>query len=305
MSFSFRQLQTFREVMRSGTVSEAARTLGRTQPAVSAMLASLEDELGFKLFERERKRLVAKPEAHYFLEEAEFVLSRLAQSARTMREIGGLERGKLQIACNPAASGFFMPKVVAHFLKERPDVQVSLMMRSSAIVEEWIASQQYDIGFAETPAQRRTINVENFEFESVCAVPADDPLASENFITPAHLDGKPMAALFEEHLTYVATRDRFRQEGASFNQRFELRTFLPALQLVEDRLCYCICDKITATSYSIYRPNDPALVFIPFRPSILFTMALLTPAQRPASLLAEAFCRVLRVELNKLGNESQ
>ncbi|MGB0912511.1 MAG: LysR family transcriptional regulator, partial [Phaeobacter italicus] len=37
MNLSIRQLQAFREVMRSGSVSEAARILGRTQPAISAL----------------------------------------------------------------------------------------------------------------------------------------------------------------------------------------------------------------------------------------------------------------------------
>ncbi|NKB84700.1 LysR family transcriptional regulator [Ochrobactrum grignonense] len=42
------------------------RALGRTQPTVSAMLANLEGELGFELFERDKRRLVAKPEAYFF-----------------------------------------------------------------------------------------------------------------------------------------------------------------------------------------------------------------------------------------------
>ena len=51
MNLSFRQLQTFVQVMRTGSVSEAGRALGRTQPAVSAMIAGLEREVGFQLFE--------------------------------------------------------------------------------------------------------------------------------------------------------------------------------------------------------------------------------------------------------------
>ena len=59
MNLSFQQLVTFREVMRSGSISQAARTVGRTQPAVSAMIANLEAELKFDLFVRERSRLTA------------------------------------------------------------------------------------------------------------------------------------------------------------------------------------------------------------------------------------------------------
>ena len=70
-NLSIRQLQTFREIMRSGSVTGASRVLGRTQPSVSAMLASLEAELGFELFERHKGRLIPKPEAHFFFEETQ------------------------------------------------------------------------------------------------------------------------------------------------------------------------------------------------------------------------------------------
>ncbi|MEQ8652264.1 MAG: LysR substrate-binding domain-containing protein [Kiloniellales bacterium] len=300
MNLSFRQLRTFREVMRSGSVSEAARALGRTQPAVSAMIGGLERELGFSLFERERGRLVPRPEAHYFLEEAELVLTRLSQSARVMQDIGNLEQGSLRIACNPATSGFFLPQVVARFVKDRPEVKVSIMMRSSAVIEEWIASQQYDVGLAETPAPRRSIAMQTFELRCYCALRHDDPLALLPAITPQILDGKPLAALFSEHVTYRTLAAHFAAAGATLNQRFELRTFQPALQLIEAGLCYCICDAITAASYRSYAGGREEIVFRPFEPETHLSMAILTPAHRPPSLLAQGFCDLLTSEVEAL-----
>lgn len=297
MNLTFRQLQTFIEVMRTGSVSEAGRSLGRTQPAISATLASLEKEVGFPLFDRERGRLVARPEAYYFMEEAELVLARLAQSARTLQEIGNLEKGKLKIACNPAASGFFMPSVLAEFLKDKPNVDASLMMRSSPIVAEWIASQQYDVGFAETPEPRPTIRMKNFKFPCVCAIPRDDPLSLKDEITSADLDGAPLALLFKEHTTHIQTSAAFAEAGAKLNQRFELRTFLPALQLVSEGLCYSICDSITAKGYAIHTGDSSDLVFKPFYPLIYLDMSLMTPANRPLSMLAEEFCELLSIKV--------
>jgi DNA-binding transcriptional LysR family regulator len=293
MNLTFRQLEVFREVMRTGSISEAARALGRAQPSISAMLAKLEDELGFKLFQRQRGRLVAHPEAHYFLEEADHVLGRLALSTRTMNEIANLQRGRLRIACMPAASGFLLPRTVGNFVKDRPDVSVSLMTRSSTVVEEWIASQQYDIGMAETPAPRNSISMRTFELNCVCAIPVDDELAKKSTITPQDLHGKPMAALVPEHTTHKLTRRSFRVSNAKFNQRFELQTFQPALELVEQALCYSVCDSLTAAGYGICRPHHPGVVFRPFRPIVPFSVAILTPAHRPASRLTLAFSKML------------
>ncbi|MBN8179505.1 LysR substrate-binding domain-containing protein [Roseibium aggregatum] len=300
MNLSFRQLQTFVQVMRTGSVSEAGRALGRTQPAVSAMIAGLEREVGFQLFERERGRLVPKPEAHYFLEEAEFLLERLTRSTRTLQDIGNLEKGKLRIACNPAASSFFMPRVLANFLRDKPDIEASLMMRSSPVVTDWIASQQYDIGFAETPEPRRTIISEVFALPGVCAVPKDDPLARKKVITPADLDGKPMAMLFDDHSISEQTRKAFNEAGARLNKRFELRTFLPALQLVSEGLCYTICEGLSAISHQESFGDQNSLVFRPFKPDCFLNMSLLTPANRPLSLLVESFAEVLRAEIKTL-----
>ena len=90
---SIRQLQAFREVMRSGSVSEAARILGRTQPAVSALIANLEAELQLSLFRRQKGRMEPTPEALFFAGEAEAILDRLAVSTRTMAEIGKPDQG--------------------------------------------------------------------------------------------------------------------------------------------------------------------------------------------------------------------
>ena len=183
-NLTIRQLQTFREVMRSGSISEASRTLLRTQPAVSTMIANIEKELGFNLFAREHGRLTPSPEAHYLLEEAEEVLERLDRTVRTMSEFRTLDRGHLRIACHPASSGFFLPKVLAEFLRGRPDVKADLMMRTSQVVEDMIASQEYDIGLAETPLERSSFNIESFDLECVIALPEADPLANNDILTP-------------------------------------------------------------------------------------------------------------------------
>lgn len=303
MNITIRQLQCFREVMRTGSISEAARTLQRTQPAVSNMIATLEDELGVELFERQRGRLIRKPEAHYFLEESEQILERLNKTARTMKEIAGLELGRLKIACMPAASNYLMPRLVADFVVDKPKVNVSMMMRDSSVIEEWVASQQYDIGLAETPPPNRALSAMTFDLKCVCALPIDDPLAQKAFIGPQDLDGLPLATLQEDHPNYQSTLKAFRSQSATMNQRFELLTFQPALKLVEEKLCYCICDPMTASGY-LQRFDDRArLVFKPFAPEVILSVSVLTPAHRPASVLASNFTQMLTTELDRLNDQ--
>lgn len=305
MNLSIRQLTTFREVMRNGSISQAAKTVGRTQPAVSTMIATLEEELGFALFLREHGRLTPTPEARYFLEEAEAVLARLERTKQTLSRVGSLQQGKLRIACHPAASGLFVPRLLTKFLQDRRDVDLALIMRSSAVIEDLVASQQFDIGFAETPERRASIDQTDFDLECVCVMRADDPLATLREITPDELEGKPMAILFEEHTTATQTERAFVSAGRRFNKRLELRTFLPGLQFVSEGFCYMVCDMVTAYSHLLLGSGAPNLVMRRFRPRVSNSVSILTPANVSQALLAKVFSTYLANAIQLMQAETE
>ncbi len=124
--------------MRSGSISQAARAVGRTQPAVSTMVRGLEGQLGFALFVRTHGKLTPTPEAHFFLEECDEILSKVERTERTLERISSLQSGKLKVACHPAASSVFLPQLLARFLEGKDDLEVSLIMRSSGVIEDLI-----------------------------------------------------------------------------------------------------------------------------------------------------------------------
>jgi DNA-binding transcriptional LysR family regulator len=302
-NLTLRQLQTFQEVMRCGSLATAAKTLHRTQPALSILIANLEKELGFPLFERKNRRLIPKPEALYLLEEVNEILGRLQRSVRTLQEIADLKRGQLKIAFMPAST-LLMSHLVGSFTEDKPDVKVSLMMRSSTVIADWIGTQQYDIGLAETPEDRDSINVETFSFQCICAMPANDELASLDVITPGDLDGKPLALLYNSHTTTQQVTEQLSNAGAQLHLRYELQTFLPGLELVAQKLCYCICDPISAKGYQDLDNQEQKVVFKPLSFEIKLNVSLLTPAHRPMSNLCIAFydhaSKRLRAMLNGL-----
>jgi DNA-binding transcriptional LysR family regulator len=303
MHLSLRQLSTFREVMRSGSISQAARSVGRTQPAVSTMVQTLEDQLGFALFLRSHGKLTPTPEAYFFLEECEDILGRVERTERTLERISALQAGKLKIACHPAASSVFLPRLLTRFLKDRNDLDVALIMRSSDVIQDLIASQQYDLGFAETPQPRASIRQTDYDLECVCILPTDDPLAKAETVTPYDLDGRPMAVLFEEHGTAVQTEAAFRAAGCQFNKRLELRTFLPGLQFVAAGVCVMVCDMITAYSHLTQVPENNRLTIRRFRPKISNSVSILTPGYATQSMAGQTFIADLQVAVEQMQAE--
>ena len=120
------QMTAFRAVMNSASLSEAAEKLGRTQPAVSLAIRSLEETLGLQLFERRGRQLIPVPEAHYLLAETRDILDRMNSVAGTMKSLQSGQRGNLNVACMPGPSTFLFPRFVSRYVGDNPDIRVSL-----------------------------------------------------------------------------------------------------------------------------------------------------------------------------------
>ena len=186
-------LEVFREVMLTNSVTKAARNLGRTQPAVSASIASLESDIGYELFERRAGRLHPVPEAHFLLAEAQQVLDRISTLERSMRDASGAEAGAIRVASMPVLAEFFMPRLMAGFARDHDEAAFSLISQSSELIYERIASQRYDVGLAELRPASELISAIPIETNCLCALPSSDPLAKKKVVTPDDLDGRPCA----------------------------------------------------------------------------------------------------------------
>jgi len=301
---NLRQMEAFRAVMLTGSVSQAAKQLYRTQPAVSMVISSLEKEIGFELFERRKKRLYPTPEAHYLYTEIEAIFSRINDVSQTLQDIQNKQYGFLRIGCMPGPSNFFVPDLLADFLEAHPKVKASLQTRTSDAVQEWVASAQYDIGLAEITERDQAIDREVYELACLCALPVDHPLADESEITPQMLDGQPMITLHPDHSTYYQLKQLFEAQGLRFNVRLQTRFFIPAQRFVERGLGVCVMDPISVASYCSYaRPGK--VVFRRFVPQVSLKLGIIYPADNPQSQITQAFAEQLRERIVSLTEQPE
>ncbi|MDA3858880.1 MAG: LysR family transcriptional regulator [Roseovarius sp.] len=299
------QLTVFREVMLAGSVSQAARNLHRTQPAISSTIAQLESELGFCLFERKGKRLSPVPEAHYLLAEATEILDRMTSAQRNMQNLRNLESGSLRIVAMPGPSVFLLPRMISRITRAHDGIKVTVLTRSSPQVHQLMSTQSYDLGIADLGVEfgmnTQLVRSEPFASDCICAVPAGDPLAQQPVLTPADLDARPLAALHADHHSHKELHKAFSLAGRHLDVRFETQYYLPLLTFVEDGLACAIIDTLSAESYLHYRGTDQdSVVFRPFRPGISLAFATLTPAHRPPSKLAESFIALWHDEVRRI-----
>ncbi len=289
-----RQLEAFRAVFTTGSVSMAADRLGVTQPAVSTLISNLESNIGFPLFERIRGRLVSTPEAATLYDEVERVFASLDRVAHTVHEIRTLSAGHLRIASLPGATIKLLPQLLTPFLDGRPDVNVSLHTRSSPLVKDWVATGQVDVGLAEMPIDNKAIEWEPLTQRCVCIMPTGHRLTKKEVITPADIKNEPLITLYRDHMVSRRLDNAFEDAGLIRKTRIEVFLFSTCCNFVHEGAGVALVDAMSADHY-----RDHNIAIRPFEPAINFDIAILFPANRPRSQLASEFAQALRKGFEK------
>ncbi|MDN5312038.1 MAG: LysR family transcriptional regulator, transcriptional activator of the cysJI operon, partial [Thermoanaerobacteraceae bacterium] len=97
---NFRKLKVFTTVCDCGSMSEAAKKLYMTQPAVSQAILELEEELDVHLFDRINKKLLLTYPGEVLLEYARRILVLVEETQSTMKDIANMNTGKLRIGAS-------------------------------------------------------------------------------------------------------------------------------------------------------------------------------------------------------------
>lgn len=283
------QLSAFHEVMRSNSISQAARKLGRTQPAVSLAIKSLEDTLGCRLFERQGRQLVPVPEAHYLVAETAEILDRISAVSRTMKSLKNARAGSLSIAAMPGPSAFLFPRYISRAIGGNSEIRVSLSSRSSPQIQELARSQAIDFGFTDPPpnppAHRQYEQIE-ISADCFCALPADHRLTRQDSISISDLDGEPMGSLYQDTAIFQRIRDAFDRAGARFDQRIDSFIYLPLLQFIGAGQCVALVDPLAVVTDREIGISGGRVVYRPIAPSLRYEYLILSPLHRPLSQLA-------------------
>ncbi len=191
-----RALNAFRQTVVSGSVTEAASALGRTQPAISRLLKELEADVGFALFSRVKGRLILTPEGRDFFQELQRTYAGFDRIAAVAAEIRQGRRGHLRIAAMPAAAASFLPDAVAGFARAFLGTSLELVVQSSIEIARLVQAQQCDLGIIEGSLTPPGLVVAR-RYSLRCAVVASrrGPLQRKRRISLQELHGHPLVAL--------------------------------------------------------------------------------------------------------------
>lgn len=271
MSLKLRHLEVFNALLEAGSVSRAAERLNLSQPAVSIALSNFEAELGFRLFHRERGFFAPTSEAMQLHDEAAQGLRAISQIEKRAQDILSGQAGGVSIATNGALAVNFLPKILASFQRQNPNIRVEIKVHSSRQIASWVASHHIDIGLIDPPVPVAGLSAEEFGFECVCAMRSDDPLAALDTVHPESLIGRSVISITGDHLIDRQLDALLAETNSVVARNTSAYYFAIARNLVAEGGQVAILDPINAKA----NLHD-GVIWRPFTPRIVNRLAIIT-----------------------------
>jgi len=289
MGITYRQIDAFRAVMLTGTATEAARMLAISQPAISRLVADLEAEVGFKLFDRVGRRVVPTAEARLLIEEVRRAFVGLERIRDAAQAIGSFRYSQLRIVAVPSVASTVVMDLIGRFSQQYPDTFISLEVQPSDSAVEWIIAQQSDLGIASPPMQSPAIASRILKAgEAVCLLPAGHALADHHVIVPELLAGESFVSYLPDAMFRYAVDDIFRKAGVLRRQQYEARTTDAIYAMVAKGLGVAI-----VVPFLPRFGEFNAVVVKQFRPAPIVELSLMWSTDRSLSAIAERFVRLI------------
>ena len=187
------QLHTFLEIVRLKSFSKAAQTCFRTQPAISAQVRQLEQELNTTLFERLGTRIALTAAGKILGEYAEQILDLRRRAQDSIHELERVPRGELVIAANEATCIYVLPKVFSQYIGQFPNVQLHVDRSYGTRVVEAVVDNLADFGITQLPVLEKRLQVVKIHSDEIrLLVPAGHALGANKTVACKDLLGHPL-----------------------------------------------------------------------------------------------------------------
>ncbi|MBV7485395.1 LysR family transcriptional regulator [Bordetella sp. BOR01] len=170
----------------------AAQQLHLTQPALSARIQNLEDEIGTALFVRDRRHVALTAAGAALLPHARAALARISAGKEQARRAAQGETGLLRIGFTLLATYGMVPHCVREFRARYPDVHVELAEMNSPSLENALAADALDVAVLHPPLYTPGLSTASLPGERlVLALPTTHRLARRKTVAVRDLAGEP------------------------------------------------------------------------------------------------------------------
>lgn len=222
MNVTFRQLEIFRALVATGSISAAAKDTNVTQPTASVHLRDLTEAVGMPLYEVIGRKVYLTEVGKELAKAAQGVRSEWLNFEQSVQGIMGAESGLLRVGMVNTAQ-YFAPRMLGSFCAARPKVEVSMALLNRDGVIERLRANQDDLYIMSRPPENLALTCQPFMPNPLVVIaPRGHALAKRGKLRPEDLAADRFIARETGSGTRLAVDDFFRRLQKIPEVRFEL-----------------------------------------------------------------------------------
>ena len=184
------------EVARSGSVRQASERLNVTPSAVLRRIQDVEQDLGQALFERTGSGMLLTTAGELFVDWIRRQNADLEMVRSQIEDVAGVRRGHIRLVCSQAAAASLVPRQIASFQTQHPDVQFTVQTASHEEAVRRLVQYEVDLALIFGPPLRPEIQAYASVGQRLVAVMRrDHPLSSKPWLRLHHCLAYPLALL--------------------------------------------------------------------------------------------------------------
>nr|QXM17899.1 lysR transcriptional regulator [Chaetoceros laevisporus] len=181
LPFTLQQLRILKAVASEKSFTRAAEILYVSQPSLSKQIKILENRLGIVLLNRENSTISLTEAGRVFLQYSERILALCEESCRALNDVKNGDRGNLTVGASQTIGTYLMPRVLALFAQNYPQINIKVQVDSTRIIAKNVVNREIDIAVVggDVPEElKKNLDIENFvEDELILIVPKSHPFA--------------------------------------------------------------------------------------------------------------------------------
>ncbi|HYG86804.1 MAG TPA: LysR family transcriptional regulator [Azospirillum sp.] len=173
-----RHIKAFLAVARLGSFTRAAAEVNLSQPALTVQIRQLEESLGVRLFDRNKRQVVLTQAGRDLLAPLQRVLFDLEAVMNASHDLAGLRRGSVSVATLPSVAAGLLPIAIRRFTADHPNIDVNVSDVVAERIVQLVKAEEVDFGIGTRVGPDRDVEVVDFLSDRMCAFfPDDHPLA--------------------------------------------------------------------------------------------------------------------------------
>lgn len=234
MKRGFRHIRAFLHVAQEGSFTRAAEALHISQPALTVQIRQLEEELGIRLLNRDRRSVTLTDAGRRMLTPLRHILDQFDDVIEHAHDLVGLRRGLLTIATLPSVAAASLPGIIGKFREQYPNIDIRL---SDVVAEEIIAMVRNgtaDLGIGPLVSRDRAIAFQHlFSDRMHVFFPANHPLGTEPDPTLKRLTDFPHILTAQETSVRKTVQHALEAESLTINVACEAAYLSTAISMVK------------------------------------------------------------------------